>query len=73
MKDVATKQVDDYIQKEKKRKQIYSITLDKDLYDDAVIVASEKHEGNFSRCVTVALEEYIDRQVALGLVLSEKK
>ena len=56
-----------------KRKQIYSITLDKDLYDDAVIVASEKHEGNFSKCVAVALEEYIDRQVEKGLVLSEKK
>ena len=56
-----------------KRKQIYSITLDKDLYDDAVIVATEKHEGNFSKCVTIALEEYIDKQVASGLVLSNKK
>ena len=73
MKDVASQQVDEYIQSSKKRKQIFSITLDQDLYDDAVIIASKKHDGNFSRCVTIALEEYIDREVAKGLVLSENK
>lgn len=73
MKDVATRQVDEYIQSSKKRKQIFSITLDQDLYDDAVIIASKKHDGNFSKCVTIALEEYIDREVAKGLVLSENK
>ena len=69
MKDVATRQVDEYIQSQKKRKQIYSITLDQDLYDDAFYIALKKHDGNFSRCVTVALEEYIDREVAKGLAL----
>ena len=73
MKDVATRQVDEYIQNQKKRKQIFSITLDQDLYDDAIQVAEQLHEGNFSRCVTVALEEYIDREVAKGLALIEKK
>ena len=73
MKDVATRQVDEYIQSQKKRKQIFSITLDQDLYDDAMIVASEKHDGNFSKCVTVALEQYIDREVAKGLALTQDK
>lgn len=69
MKDVATRQVDEYIQSQKKRKQIFSITLDQDLYDDAIQVADQKHDGNFSRCVAVALEEMIDREVAKGLAL----
>ena len=56
-----------------KRKQIYSITLDKDLYDDAMIVANKNHDGNFSKCVAVALEEYIDREVAKGLALVDDK
>lgn len=73
MKDVATRQVDEYIQSIKKRKQIFSITLDQDLYDDAVIIASKKHDGNFSKCVAVALEEYIDREVAKGLALVDDK
>lgn len=73
MKDNATKIVDEYIQNQKKRKQIFSITLDQDLYDDAMIVANEVHAGNFSACVTSALEEYIDLQVAKGLALVEKK
>ena len=73
MKDVATRQVDEYIQNKKTRKQIFSITLDQDLYDDAVIIASKKHDGNFSKCVTVALQEYIDREVAKGLALVDDK
>lgn len=73
MKDVATRQVDEYIQNQKKRKQIFSITLDQDLYDDAVIIASKKHDGNFSKCVAVALEEYIDREVEKGLALVDDK
>lgn len=73
MKDVATKQVDDYIQSQKKRKQIFSITLDQDLYDDAIQVAEKNHRGNFSECVATALEELIDREVAKGLVLKNKK
>ena len=73
MKDVATKQVDDYIQSQKKRKQIFSITLAQDLYDDAMIIANKKHDGNFSKCVTVALEEYIDKEVAKGLALVNDK
>ena len=73
MKDVASRQVDEYIQSSKKRKQIFSITLDQDLYDDAMIVANKKHDGNFSKCVAVALEEYIDKEVSKGLVLSENK
>ena len=73
MKDVATGLVEAYIQSKKTRKQIFSITLDQDLYDDAMIVASEKHDGNFSKCVAVALEEYIDREVAKGLALVEDK
>ena len=73
MKDVASRQVDEYIQSSKKRKQIFSITLDQDLYDDAMIVANKKHDGNFSKCVAVALEEYIDKEVSKGLVLSKNK
>ena len=73
MKDVATRQVDEYIQSQKKRKQIYSITLDQDLYDDAMIVANKKHDGNFSKCVAVALEEMIDIEVAKGLALVDDK
>jgi len=73
MKDVATKQVDDYIQSQKKRKQIFSITLDQDLYDDALVVARENHRGNFSECVATALEEYIDKEVAKGLALVKDK
>lgn len=73
MKDVASQQVDEYIQSQKKRKQIFSITLDQDLYDDAMIIANKKHDGNFSKCVATALEEYIDREVAKRLVLSEDK
>jgi hypothetical protein len=73
MKDVATKQVDEYIQNQKKRKQIFSITLDQELYDDAIQVADKNHNGNFSQCVTVALEELIDREVSKGLVLINKK
>lgn len=73
MKDVATQQVEEYIEKNKKRKQIFSITLDQDLYDDALIVANKKHEGNFSRCVAIALEEYIDREIAKGLAVIDQK
>ena len=73
MKDVATQIVDDYIQKEKKRKQIFSITLDQNLYDDAIQVAEKNHRGNFSECVATALEELIDKEVAKGLVLINKK
>jgi metal-responsive CopG/Arc/MetJ family transcriptional regulator len=73
MKDVATRQVDDYIQSQKKRKQIFSITLDQELYDDAMIIANKKHDGNFSKCVTTALEEYIDKEVAKGLALVNDK
>ena len=73
MKDVATRQVDEYIQSSKKRKQIFSITLDQDLYDDAMIVANKNHDGNFSKCVAVALEEMIDREVAKGLALVDDK
>jgi len=73
MKDVATQIVDEYVQKEKKRKQIFSVTLDQDLYDDAIQVANKNHNGNFSQCVTVALEELIDREVENGLVLLNKK
>lgn len=73
MKDVATRQVDEYIQSSKKRKQIFSITLDQDLYDDAMIVANKNHDGNFSKCVAIALEEYIDREVAKGLALVDDK
>ena len=73
MKDVTSRQVDDYIQNQKKRKQIFSITLDQDLYDDAMIVANKKHDGNFSKCVAVALEEMIDREVAKGLALVKDK
>lgn len=69
MKDVASRQVDEYIQNQKKRKQIYSITLEQDLYDDALIVAAKNHDGNFSKCVAVALEEYIDSETAKGLSL----
>ena len=50
--------------KTSKRKVIYSITLNKELYDDAIQIAPDK---NFSKLVSVALEEYIDRQVAKGL------
>lgn len=73
MKDVASQQVDEYIQNQKKRKQIFSITLDQELYDDAIQVADKNHNGNFSQCVTVALEELIDREVSKGLVLINKK
>ena len=73
MKDVATQIVDDYIQKEKKRKQIFSITLDQNLYDDAIQVAEKNHRGNFSECVATALEELIDKEVAKGLVLKQNK
>lgn len=73
MKDVATQIVEEYIRNMKKRKQIFSITLDQGLYDDAMIVTNQNHDGNFSKCVTIALEEYIDREVAKGLVLSEDK
>ena len=73
MKDVASQIVDDYIQKEKKRKQIFSITLAQDLYDDAIQVAEKNHRGNFSECVATALEELIDREVEKGLVLLNKK
>lgn len=73
MKDVASRQVDEYIQSQKKRKQIFSITLDQDLYDDAMIVAKEIHDGNFSKCVATALEEYIDKEVAKGLALVKDK
>jgi metal-responsive CopG/Arc/MetJ family transcriptional regulator len=73
MKDVAARQVDDYIQSQKKRKQIFSITLDQELYDDAMIIANKKHDGNFSKCVTTALEEYIDKEVAKGLALVKDK
>ena len=73
LKDVASKQVDEYIQNQKKRKQIYSITLEQDLYDDALIVAAKNHRGNFSKCVAVALEEMIDREVAKGLALVDDK
>ena len=73
MKDVASRQVDEYIQNQKKRKQIFSITLDQNLYDDAMIVANKKHDGNFSKCVAVALEEMIDREVAKGLALVDDK
>jgi metal-responsive CopG/Arc/MetJ family transcriptional regulator len=73
MKDVATRQVDEYIQNQKKRKQIFSITLDQELYDDAIQVADKNHNGNFSQCVTTALEEYIDKEVAKGLALVNDK
>jgi hypothetical protein len=73
MKDVASQIVDEYIQNQKKRKQIFSITLAQDLYDDAIQVADKNHNGNFSQCVTVALEELIDREVSKGLVLINKK
>jgi len=73
MKDVATGLVEAYIQSQKKRKQIFSITLDQDLYDDAMIIANKKHDGNFSKCVTTALEEYIDKEVAKGLALVKDK
>jgi hypothetical protein len=73
MKDVASQIVDEYIQNQKKRKQIFSITLAQDLYDDAIQVADKNHNGNFSQCVTVALEELIDREVSKGLVLLNKK
>ena len=73
MKDVATGLIEAYIESQKKRKQIFSITLAQDLYDDAMIVAKEKHAGNFSACVSSALEEYIDKEVAKGLVLINKK
>lgn len=56
--------------KNKERKKIYSITLDQDLYENAIKVAPD---GNFSKCVTIALEEYIDKQVASGVALSDKK
>ena len=69
-KDVATRVVEEYIQNQKKRKQIFSITLDQGLYDDAMQVAPD---GNFSKCVTVALEEFIDRKVAEGLPFIDKK
>jgi hypothetical protein len=73
MKDVASQIVDEYIEKQKKRKQIFSITLAQNLYDDAIQVADKNHNGNFSQCVTVALEELIDREVSKGLVLLNKK
>ena len=72
-KDVATQIVDEYIQNQKKRKQIFSITLDQGLYDDAIQVAEKNHRGNFSECVATALEELIDKEVAKGLVLTNKK
>lgn len=56
--------------KNKERKKIYSITLDQDLYDVAIKVAPD---GNFSKCVTIALKEYIGRQVAGVVALSDKK
>lgn len=69
--DNAEKIIREYIEtKNNKRKQIYSITLDPELYDDAINVAPD---GNFSKCVTIALEEYIDRQAANGVALSDKK
>ena len=53
--DNASKVIQEYIEtKNNKRKQIYSITLDPELYDDAIKVAPD---GNFSKCVTIALEE----------------
>jgi len=73
MKDVASQIVDEYIEKQKKRKQIFSITLAQDLYDDAIQVAEKNHRGNFSECVATALEELIDREVEKGLVLLNKK
>lgn len=73
MKDVATGLVEAYIQSQKKRKQIFSITLDQELYDDAMIIANKKHDGNFSKCVATALEEYIDKEVAKGLALVNDK
>jgi hypothetical protein len=73
MKDVASQIVDEYIEKQKKRKQIFSITLDQELYDDAIQVAEKNHRGNFSECVATALEELIDREVEKGLVLINKK
>lgn len=61
--DNAEKVIREYIEtKNNKRKQIYSITLDPELYDDAMKVAPD---GNFSKCVTEALEEYIDKHVDL--------
>jgi hypothetical protein len=75
MKDVATGLIEAFIksEKERKRKQIYSVTLDQELYVDAMIVANRLHDGNFSKCVTVALEEYIDREVAKGIALIQQK
>ena len=68
MKDHAAQVVDNFIEKEKKRKQIYSITLDPELYDDAIKAAPD---GNFSKLVTVALEEYLDREVEKRLWSNE--
>lgn len=67
--DQASKQVNDYIEKEKKRKQIYSVTLEQDLWYDAQQLAMKKHDGNFSKCVATALEEYLDREIAKGLAI----
>ena len=69
-KDVATQIVEEYIENNKKRKQIFSITLDQDLYDVAMQVAPD---GNFSKCVTVALEEFIDRKLAERIAVINKK
>ncbi len=69
MKDNATKTVEEYINK---RKQIYSITLEEGLWKDAIQVAQQKHDGNFSKCVTVALEKYIDDCVAEGLAIIDQ-
>ena len=68
MKDHASQIVENFIDKEKKRKQIYSITLDPELYDDAIKAAPD---GNFSKLVTVALEEYLDREVEKRLWSNE--
>jgi hypothetical protein len=70
MKDNATRIVEEYI---KKRKQIFSITLEQELWDDAIQVANQKHEGNFSKCVAVALEKYIDQCIADGLAITDQK
>ena len=52
-----------------KRKQIFSITLDPDLYHDAMQVAPD---GNFSKCVTEALEDYLQKKEIEALAEEEK-
>ena len=70
MKDNATKTVEEYINK---RKQIYSITLEEGLWKNAIQVAHQRHDGNFSKCVSVALEKYIEDCVAEGLAIIDQK